>query len=79
MALKGQEARNKQRKQKQGGKNEKKNDSLNGTGTYSLLKKVWKAWAKCLYGIENPSSVQKIVITMNWCYTFCHPDWGLDI
>ena len=28
---------------------------------------------------KNPLRVQKIGITMNWCYTFCQPDSGLDI
>lgn len=83
MALKGQEARSKQRKQKQGGRNEKKMvesqwywylfAAEKRLGGLSLMF-IWQ-----LKVSENPSQVQEIGITMNWCYTFCHPDWVLDI
>lgn len=57
---------------------------LGGTGAYSpLFKKglrhlglmfIWQ-----LKVFEDPSRVQKIGITMNWCYAFCHPERMLDI
>lgn len=80
-ALKGQEA-NKENKNKGEGMRRKVVESQwywylfaaeKGLGGLGLMF-IWQ-----LEVSENPSQVQEIGITMNWCYTFCHPDWVLDI